>query len=290
MYRVASDAMMADLIPQEKRADAYSLMRMSNNLGIALGPTIGGFIAARSYSMAFYIAAAGMFAYGILQAIGSKETLNRMPTKTDTDQVRPTGGGYSTIFRDRNFLSTILAFSICMTCSSMLWLLLSVYVKENFGIPENLYGFIPATNAIMIVILQLAVTKIISRQRPVLMMALGALFYAVGVGSVFLGRGFWGFWVSMVIVTIGEMILIPTTTTFVANEAPSHLRGRYMSMYHLSVGVAQGIGPLTGGFIGDSFGPRNIWVGGFAIGIFSPLLFLRLWRKERKQIISEQKT
>ena len=77
MYRVASDAMLADLIPIQKRADAYSLLRMSNNLGIAIGPTIGGFIASRSYSLAFYIAAAGMLIYGILQAIGSKETLQR---------------------------------------------------------------------------------------------------------------------------------------------------------------------------------------------------------------------
>ncbi len=90
MYRVASDAMMADLIPQEKRAEAYSLIRMSNNLGVAIGPTIGGFVASHSYSTVFYIAAFGMFAYSLLLAFGARETLPRTgEIKSLTDQSEP---------------------------------------------------------------------------------------------------------------------------------------------------------------------------------------------------------
>ncbi len=283
MYRVASDAMLADLIPTEKRADAYSLLRMSNNLGIAIGPTIGGFIAVKSYSLMFYIAAAGMLIYGLLQAFGSKETLIKVTRTDHPNTFHPARRGYSTIFKDRKFLTTLSAFSICMMASSMLWQLMAVYVKTNYDIPENVYGFIPATNAIMVVTLQLLVTRKTVKYQPLKVMAIGALFYAVGVGSVFWGSGFWNFWLSMVIITIGELILIPTTTTFVANQAPPDLRGRYMSMYHLSIGAAQGIGPLIGGVVGDRFGQRNIWLGAFIVGIVSPILFFRLWRSDRKQ-------
>jgi len=45
LYRVAADAMMADLIPPERRIDAYSLMRLGHNVGVAIGPAVGGFIA-----------------------------------------------------------------------------------------------------------------------------------------------------------------------------------------------------------------------------------------------------
>jgi MFS family permease len=283
MYRVASDAMLADLIPQEKRVNAYSLIRMSNNLGVALGPTIGGFVAAQSYSTAFYLAALGMFAYGLLLAFGAKETL---PTRTEVDVPRsksPGLAGYSVIFKDGKFLTTIGAFTFCMAGSATLWILLSVYLKTNFGIPENLYGFIPATNAIMVVLFQLAVTRFTSRFNPILVMAAGALFYAVGVGSVYFGQGFWAFWLSMVIITIGELVLVPTTTTFVANLAPSDMRGRYMSIYNLSSGTAMGTGPVIGGFLSDTLGPRSTWIGGFLIGIVSPIMYLFLARSQKKE-------
>jgi len=63
LYRVGADAMMADLIPSERRADAYSLLRTSNNLGVAMGPAIGGALVATSYTTAFYIAASGMILF-----------------------------------------------------------------------------------------------------------------------------------------------------------------------------------------------------------------------------------
>ena len=75
LFRVGSDAMMADIIPSEQRPEGYSIMRMSNNLGISLGPTIGGFIAAQSYSTVFFIAAGGMIIYSILIMIFARETL-----------------------------------------------------------------------------------------------------------------------------------------------------------------------------------------------------------------------
>jgi MFS family permease len=51
----------------------------------------------------------------------------------------------------------------------------------------------------------------------------------------------------MVIFTLGELILIPASTTYAANLAPQDMRGRYMSTFFLSWGVAAGIGPIVGG-------------------------------------------
>ena len=80
LYRVGADAMMADLIPAAQRPDAYSLLRMSNNLGISVGPAIGGFIAAVSYSIAFSFAALGLFIYGLMIAIfASRPCRNASP-------------------------------------------------------------------------------------------------------------------------------------------------------------------------------------------------------------------
>ena len=278
LYRVAADAMMADIIPSDQRSEAYSVMRMSNNLGISLGPTIGGFIAARSYNTVFYIAASGMIIYSLLIILFARETL---PGKNGATPVQATreSGGYGKVMRDRHFLSFISAFTFCQLTASIVWVLLSVYVKTNYHIPEQQFGLIAATNAIMVVLFQIWVTKLTRRYQPLKAMIVGALFFAVGVGSIGLGTGFWAFWVSMVIMTIGELIIVPTTTTYAANQAPPDMRGRYMSIYSLSNGTASGIGPVFGGALNDNLGPRFIWLGAFVSGMISAAWFGILSRK-----------
>ena len=282
LYRVGADAMMADLIPAEKRADAYSILRMSNNIGVALGPSIGGFIATSSYTLAFYLAAAGLTTYSILLALRAHETLPRREQGALATDIRPQReklGGYDRILKDRPFVSFTMAFTLTQVCSAMIWVLLSVYAKTNYHVPESQYGLIATTNAIMVVLFQVGVTNITKRYKPLPVLALGSTIYAVAVGSIALGRGFWAFWLSMVVLTIGELILVPTSTTYAANLAPADMRGRYMSIYGLTWGGAAGIGPLLGGVLNDQIGPAAQWYGGAVVGTIAVLVFLRLARQ-----------
>jgi len=287
LYRVGADAMMADLIEPERRSDAYAILRMSNNLGVAIGPAIGGFVAASSYTTAFYVAAAGMLAYSLLLAVFARETL---PARSEpASRPRERFGGYGLILGDRPFVSFVATFTLTQIGSFLLWILLSVYAKQNYGVPESQYGFIPTTNAIMVVLFQVVVTRITKRFPSLWVLAVGTLFYAVGVGSVALGTGFWGFWTSMVITTIGELILIPTSTTYAANQAPPDMRGRYMSVYGLTWSIAAGIGPILGGFLNDNLGPHYIWYGGFATGMAATIGFVLLalsHQQEKKAVLS----
>lgn len=280
LYRVGADAMMADLIPPEKRPDAYSLLRMSNNIGISIGPSIGGFIAGVSYNLAFFIAAIGMVTYGVLVIVQARETLPKQQTQPQVEKF----GGYGRVLSDWPFISFVLAFLLNTMVASMIWVLLSVYAKQNYGVPENQYGFIATTNALMVVFLQFAVTQITKRHTPLPVMAIGALFYTVGGASIALGTGFWGFWMSMVIMTIGELIVTPTGSTYAANRAPADMRGRYMSIYGLTWSVASGIGPLLGGFLNDNIAPVAIWYGAGIIGLSSVLAFIVLARQQRKTL------
>ena len=286
LYRVGADAMMADLIHPEKRVDAYSLLRMSNNVGVAVGPAVGGVIATLSYNLAFFFAAGGMIAYGLLITIFARETL---PPRLETDGLhKERFGGYGLILRDRQFMSFIGAFTLTQMCASLIWVLLAVYAKQNYNVPESLYGLIPTTNALMVVFLQLGVTKIVKRHPPLFMISAGTLLYAVGVGSISLGQGFAAFWVSMVIFTFGELMLTPTATTLAANLAPPDKRGRYMSLYGLTWSVAAGIGPVMGGFLNDNVGPKSIWHGGFLIGLLSASIFMVLARRYSKRAKSTE--
>jgi MFS family permease len=280
LYRMSGDAMVADLIPPEKRPDAYALLRMSNNIGVAMGPAIGGFLAATSYALAFYMAAIGMSAYGLLLAFFAVETLPKLiPQDTIDKRKGDRFGGYVTILQDRSFITFALAYTLVITCASLVWVVLPVYAKENYGITENIFGFIPTTNALMVVTMQVAVTQITKRYATLPVLSIGAFFYMIAVGGIAFGSGFWGFWICMVVMTIGELILVPTASTYAANLAPPDMRGRYMSIFGLSWRIAIGTGPILGGVLNDNLGPKAIWVGGGLIGLISVMTFLVLIRR-----------
>ena len=286
LYRVGADAMMADLIKPEKRADAYSILRMSNNAGIAIGPAVGGFLAAVSQYLAFYIASTGLFLFGLLVLLFARETLPERQASTAVKRER--WGGYDRVFRDWPFITTVINITFGLITASLMWVLLPVYATKVIGIPKQLYGLIPTTNALMVVFLQVLVTQWTKQHPPLRMIALGMFFYAIGVGSVVLGTGFWGFWISMVVITIGELIIVPTSSTFVANLAPPDMRGRYMSIYSLTWSLSIGIGPLLGGFLSDSFGPPATWIGGLVIGLVSTITFFIIERTfYKKELTSE---
>jgi MFS family permease len=274
LYRVGSDAMVADLIPPARRADAYALLRMIANLGVAIGPSIGGFITAVSYGLAFSIAAASALTYALLVAVFMRETIPPWPAENRAQQAR----GYGPVLRDRPFLAFCVAYSFAGMAYSLMMVLLPVYVKENFGVPESSYGFILATNAAMVVLFQYGVTRLTQRHHHLPVLAVGSLFYALGVGSVALGAGFGAFLVSMIILTIGELIMIPTSTALTANLAPPDMRGRYMGVYGLTWGVAMGIAPVLGGTLNDRVAPVAIWYAGLVLGMMAALGFLVLAR------------
>jgi len=282
LYQVGADAMLADLIPSERRTNAYAISRIAVNAAFALGPAVGGFLASRSYHLAFYAATSGFLAYSLLLFILARETLVKSPGRHTSAPRGPApfdgGTGYGRVIRDRSYLGFTSIIGLGLIAPTMLWILLPIYAKSNFGLPESLYGWIPTTNALMCVFLQFPVTDFTRRFRALRVTAVGMLIYACGTGSVALMTGFWGFWLSMVILTMGELILVPTASKYVADHAPADLRGRYMSIYWLSWGVARTMAPLIGGLLNDTIGGRAIWLGGLAIGAASTSGLLLLGR------------
>jgi MFS family permease len=270
LYAVSADAMLADLLPIEKRSDGYAIIRMVNNAGIAIGPAMGGFIAGVSYDLAFYGAAAGMVSYGLLLLIFAKETLDKTAVRARALTAKA-ARGFNQVLKDKKYLAFTSLIALGLIAPAMLWSLLAVYSNQNFGLPEQLYGWIPTTNALMCVFIQLPVTRVTNRFRALPVIATGMLVYALGVGSVVLMTGFWGFWLSMVIMTFGELILVPTASKFVADRSPADLRGRYMSFYWLTQGLARAIAPLYGGWLNDTLSPQTIWIGGLGVGLSSAL-------------------
>lgn len=276
VFRVAADAMLADLIPPARRPDAYALMRWSANLGISIGPAVGGWIASNSYDLAFYLAACGMTGYSLLLLFFARETI------PGEGEIRRRGlGGYGQVLKNRGYMGFLGLVALGTLPGILIWILMPVVATQGFGLPESLYGLIPTTNALMVVLLQVWVTRNARRFPAERVMALGAGFYAIGAGLVALATGFWGFWISMVVMTFGELLLAPTSSSYASLQAPPDQRGRYMSLYNLTWPVAAGVGPVFGGFLSDRIGAWAPWTGGLLVGLLGAAGFAWMGRKRQ---------
>jgi MFS family permease len=286
LYRVGGDAMVADLIPPEQRPEAYATLRLSNNLGISLGPMIGGLLITISYTTAFVGAAIGMITYSLLLAFFAIETLPDRGQKHTP--IRHMLKSYGHIMQDRSFIWFCIIFTLVQMCAVLIWVIMPVYANNIFKIPEFRYSLIPTTNALMVVFFQIFITRRSKKYPPLTVMIAGAFLYAISNGMVALAGGLGGFWLVIVVMTLGELLLMPTSSTYVANLAPIDMRGRYMSIYGLTWGLAHGIAPLMGGFLSDQINPQATWIVGMAIGFLAVVGFALLSRRQQSSTMGKR--
>ncbi len=271
-YRIGGDAMTADLIPPQGRDEAYALMRTASNAGISIGPAVGGWLAVVSYRWAFFAATGSLLAYVLLLAAGARET---RPTTAPTTAgaSNDLGQAWQVLRRDGRLWAFLLPMLLTWMTAGLMWIFLGVYMRDQFGLGENLYGLIITTNAVMVTFLQYPVTAWAQRYSPRWRMVAGSLIYALAVGGVMWGRTFWHFWSAMVVMTVGEMLLVPTASTWVANLAPPHLRGSYMATLSFMWAVGAGVIAPLGGWLNDQFNPRAPWLFGALLGLTGALAF-----------------
>lgn len=271
--RIGSDAMIADLIEEDKRAGAYALLRMAANVGVAIGPAIGGFLAATSYLLSFSAAAAVASVVLLLVVFLVKET---KPELAEAEEVRRPAGGYGYILRDLYFLAFCGASVLLWMAYMPFMQLLPVYMKEGFGILESGFGLIMTTNALMVVFFQFAVTRVTERYPDTYIMAAGAFWTGLGALAAALSNNFWLFLFAMIIMTIGELIWAPTSIAFVAKAAPIDMRGRYMGVFGIVGGIAWGAGPIIMGYFYDNIAPVSIWHVALVLGMVCTLAFVSM--------------
>lgn len=276
IFFIGSTTMVADLIVPEERTGAFALARTLANIAIALGPAIGGHFIAQNHEIAYFATAAINLSLLLPVTLFITESL----PKHQRSRAKADQGGYRDILRDRRFMRFVGVFALLEIAAALVFNLLSVYTSENFNIQADAFGQILAVNALMVVFLQYGVTQITRRYRPMPMLAIGSLFYTVGLSGFALARTLPHFMGVMAVMTIGELMVAPTSNALVAEMAPPDKRARYMGLYSLTYTAGTGIGPAAGGLVSDAFGPASIWLGGAATALLASLGFAVLGRRE----------
>lgn len=256
VFMSSVNALVADILPREKRLDGYAVTRAAGNLGWAVGPAIGGFLAHSSYASLFYISAVITLASGLIfwryLTIPSQAMTPEAFKFSDLMEVR----------KDSNLARHCVLIFFLYLVVAQLVAPFSVYTVKMIHLSEAQLGMLFTLNGLMVTLLQIPVTRFLARQRLTAQLAGGAALYFVGYGILGLFGDFSYLLMVIVIVTTGEMIMSPPALTLASRMAPEGRMGRYMGIFGFFTTAGWSFGPLYGGFFLDHFAdsPELAWL------------------------------
>ncbi len=274
----AQQAMVADLLPEGKRAEGYGVQRVVANLAVVIGPAVGGLMATRSYLSLFITdaIASTITAFIVLRFLA--ESMPQRSEEEAHESMWQTFRGYGVALQDKVMLVFLVASILTVLAYMQMNTTLSVYLRDQHGVPPRGFGLLLSMNAAMVVLFQFWITRQLRGRPRFLMMTLGVLLYAIGFGMY----GFVGtyplFVMAMVIITLGEMVAVPMSQAIVARLSPEAMRGRYMAVYGLSWIIPTALGTLLAGLIMDNLNPAWVWYGACACCVAAAAIYLGMSR------------
>ncbi|MGI5398111.1 MDR family MFS transporter [Streptomyces sp. CA-135486] len=254
--RPAVQAMMADIVRPEDRVRAFSLNYWAINLGFALSAAGAGFIAEYSYLAGFLGEAAMTLICAVVIFVKLPESRpERVEAKDTPVEPRISMG---TVLRDGRFMSVVgLSFLIAL-----------IFMQGHVGLPLAMgadgfssadFGLAVAVNGVLIVALQIPVTRFIEHRDPRRLLIISSVLAGYGFGLTAFAGSIAVYALTVCVWTLAEIVNAPTQTGLVVRLSPLHGRGRYQGMYTLSWSAAALVAPLLAGFVIDRFGAEWLW-------------------------------
>ncbi|MFI1400073.1 MDR family MFS transporter [Streptomyces sp. NPDC020681] len=273
--RPAVQAMMADIVRPEDRVRAFSLNYWAINLGFAISSVAAGFIAEYSYLAGFLGEAAMTLICAVVVFVKLPESRpERVPAK---DAAPEPGISMGTVLRDGRFMSVVgLSFLIAL-----------IFMQGHVGLPLAMgadgfsasdFGMAIAVNGVLIVALQIPVTRYIEHRDPRRLLIISSLLAGYGFGLTAFAGSVGVYALTICVWTLAEIVNAPTQTGLVVRLSPVHGRGRYQGMYTMSWSVAALVAPLTAGFVIDRYGAEWLWGLCAALGTVAGLGYWLLMR------------
>jgi MFS family permease len=279
----ANRALTIRLVKREQRTAAFALNRVSGNFGIGSGATVAGFIVAIAQRLSsfqtLYIFDAvtyAAFALIVLAAVPSP----RAETVTATDA---NGNGFRAVARDRLFLTVIGANIVLVVVGHTFFSnILPPFAKTHTPLGPAAIGIIVLVNTSFVVIAQIPAVRVVTRMRRTHAFGAASALFAVSLLAVLpatlihtelaatsLLAGV------AIVFAIGECVHTNVLGPLVADMAPAHLLGRYLSLYSLTFAISLALGPAIGGFLLQT-SPDAIWWGGALAAVLAGAVLLRL--------------
>jgi MFS family permease len=287
MQYPAVNAMLIDETDKKTRQNAFSLLYLGTNIGIAVGPLMAGFLINDYLFLFFIIDAVTTIASIIPILIFVKDTL---PTEEEQKSVskedieRAEVGNIIKVLMKRPILIAFVFISIIYSM---------VYAQYSFGVPlfanhvfglmgPRYYGIIMTVNAVLVVVFTIFIISFTARIRPLINISVAGILLAFGFGMLYFSGVLYLFIISTFLWTMGEILFTVNSSVFVANNSPISHRARFNSVVFFVSQSGFALTPLITGQLIVSLGIVNIWPIVFVLALIASFIMFGLYRFERK--------
>jgi predicted MFS family arabinose efflux permease len=272
-FRPAGGAAIATASAPGERTKAYALHRLAVNLGMTLGPALGGFLAGYGYRWLFLVDGATCAAAAGLLWLFFPRGLPRPAASEGGAAAVEEAPAARSPWRDPPFLALMFLMFLFAVVLFQLSGTYPLMLRDHYGMTELRIGLVLGLNALIVALFEMVLVHSLGAAEPLRMMAVGCLVLCLGFGMLPFGSTFGFAALTVVVWSVGEMLSMPAAGALVANRAGEGTRGSYMGVYMLSFALAFVIAPLAGSWLYEDLGPRVLWLSCAALG---PVLGLAL--------------
>jgi len=270
MFRPASLAAITHVVAPEQRKQAFALNRLAINLGMSIGPALGGFLATVSFRAMFAVDAVTTLLAGAVLVLTPWRAFSGVNSEARTlngERVGP-----ATILHDTTFLIFLGGVFLVGIVFFQHESALPLYLVQYLRMSPAFYGMLFTINTLLIVALEVPLNTATAHWPNTRSLIIGCLLFAVGFGALGVIASPAGVVATVVVWTFGEMLLFPAMSAHMAEIAPENRRGAYMGAYSMSLSIALTLGPWMGTQLLASLGPVTAWSVMFVLGGMAALL------------------
>lgn len=270
LFRPASLSAITGVVPAPQRKSAFAVHRLAINLGMSVGPALGGFLSAISFRAMFAVDGITSIAAGIvLSAFAWRSSGTDEPTSAPHRQP----GWIAPSVLSPRFLVFLLGTVLTGVVFFQHEGAMPLFITRNLHLGTAFYGFLFTINTLLIVAIEVPVNAATSHWHNRNTLVLAAMLFAIGFGALAIVTTAAGVIVTVVIWTFGEMLLFPSMSAHMGDIAPPERRGAYMGTYSMALSTAFAVGPWFGSVLYSRYGPSPVWVVMFFIGALAAGLF-----------------
>ncbi len=263
----ADQAMVADLVAPDRRVAAYASVRITSNLGVVLGPPIGGLLLLGNNWSHLW---AGTL---VLAAVGFGIAFRYIPrTGLYAPEGPPERGSFRVILHDSPFLLFMLSSVFATMTYVATETLLPISVTTSHNLSPSVWALIWVVNPLFVTLFQLRLIRWTAGVSAAVKLAVAMPL--MGVPFLLLGwNGSIGVVLLVVVIfVIGEMLWVPTSQAVVAALAPADIRGAYMGAFGGTWAVGWAATPFLGLQVRHAYGDETMWAWIAVVGVVAGIL------------------